>query len=286
MTKPRAESGATAAGASTGAGWRRLTAYPALAGLYAAQYWKGLMAYRADFWAGLATDLAHQGASLLVILVLFTQVPAVRGWSREEMIFVYGYFLVPFSLFHASAANLWDFAERYVVHGELDRLLLRPLPVLFQVLLETIELEALPGLGTGVVLMAWAGARLDLHPSPVQVLAVPLLVAASVCVYYGIFVAVASHAFWADGRTGLVPLLWNLNHYGRYPTDIYGGVLRFLLTWVLPMGFVGFFPAAALLRPERWWTYGLLAPLVGGGILFLGLLVWRAGLRRYQGAGS
>lgn len=280
---PGAGSGAAEPSAT---GWRGLLAYPALAGLYAAQYWKGLMAYRADFWAGLATDLAHQAASVVVILALYAQVPSIRGWTREEMLFIYGYFLLPFSLFHASAANLWDFAERYVVRGELDRLLLRPLPVLFQVLLETIELESLPGLFTGSAIMAWAATRLDLAPAWWQWLALPVLVASSLLVYYGIFVAVASHAFWADGRTGLVPLLWNLNHYGRYPAEIYRGALRFFLTWVLPIGFVGFFPAAALLRPERWWAYGLAAPLVGGSVLGAGLLVWRAGLRRYQGTGS
>ncbi len=260
--------------------------YLAVGFRYMVQYLKGRLAYGADFWTGVFSDLVYQAANLLFLIVVFDHVPAVHGWRREEMLFVYGYFLLPYALFSATAANLWEFADRYVVRGEMDRVLTRPLPALFQVLLETFEPEALLGLLTGAGLMLWCGSRLDVAWRWWDGPALLALVAGSTMIYFGIYVALASVAFWADGRTGLIPLMWNLNSYGRYPVEVYPGVLRLLLTWVLPLAFAGFYPAAYLLRHGAWRAYALLTPFVGATVFALGLLCWRAGITRYRGAGS
>ncbi len=257
----------------------------ALAAHYLAQHLKARLAYRADLWAGLVSDLASQAASLVFILVVFEHVPALKGWSRDELIFIYGYFLVPFSIFNATSANLWNFAERYVVRGELDRVLTRPLNSLFQVLLETVEVESLLGGLGGVALMAWAGRRLALDVSWADLPLLLALTVGSVLVYNGIFVALASVAFWTDSRSGLIPLVWNLHVYGRYPVEIYDRWLRFLLTWVLPISFTAFYPATYLLDRAAWRSYALATPAVGLAVFALGLLAWNAGLRRYRGAG-
>lgn len=259
--------------------------YLELAARYLLQHVKARLAYRADLWAGLISDLASQAASLVFILVVFAHVPALRGWSRDELIFIYGYFLVPFSIFNATSANLWNFADRYVVRGELDRVLTRPLPSLFQVLLETVEPESLLGGLGGVGLMVWAGRRLGLEPGWGDLVVLAALTLGSVLVYDGIFVALASVAFWTDSRSGLIPLVWNLHVYGRYPAEIYDRWLRFLLTWVLPMSFTAFYPATYLLDRAAWRAYALATPVAGLAAFGLGLLAWNAGLRRYRGAG-
>lgn len=257
----------------------------ALAGRYLAQHLKARLAYRGDLWAGLISDLASQAASLVFLLVVFSQVPSLRGWSREELIFIYGYFLVPFSIFNATSANLWNFADRYVVRGELDRVLTRPLPALFQVLLETVEAESFLGAAGGVALMVWAGRRLALDVGWWDLPWALALVAGSVLIYDGIFIALASVAFWTDSRSGLIPLVWNLHVYGRYPVEIYDRWLRLLLTWAVPVAFTAFYPATWLLERDAWRPLALLTPAVGAAVFGLGVLVWHLGLRRYRGAG-
>lgn len=253
---------------------------------YVAQNIKGRLAYPTDFWTGLIAGLVHQGASLIFIVVVFGHVQALKGWREQEVIFVYGYFLVAFSIFNATAANLWDFAERYIIRGEFDRILTRPLPSLLQVLLETMEPESLFGAVTGVAVMVWAALSLGLRFFPFDFPVFLVLLAGSVMVYVGLFTTLASVAFWTDSRTGLIPLLWNLNAYGRYPVDIYNRGLRLVFTYILPLAFVGFFPAAYFLRRGEWAAYAALTPAVGAGVLFFGVLIWNAGVRRYLGAGS
>ena len=66
------------------------------------------------------------------------------------------FFLIPFALF-SSFFNIWDFNDRYIVKGEMDRILTRPIHSLFQVVIERMELESLFGLVTGFVIIFYAG---------------------------------------------------------------------------------------------------------------------------------
>ena len=50
--------------------------------------------------------------------------------------------------------------------------------------------------------------------------------------------------FWSDAKSSIMPLMYNIGNYGRYPVNIYNRVIRFILTFVLPFAFVGVYPAA------------------------------------------
>jgi ABC-2 type transport system permease protein len=253
---------------------------------YVAQYAKGRLQYRADFLAGLVTDVLYQSVSIVFLLVVFRQVPTLAGWRQEEVFFIYGYFLWPYALFGCLANGVWDFTDRYILKGELDRLLLRPASPLFQLILEGIELEPLTGLVTGSAIMLWGAGVLGVDIRWYDPLVLLVLSVGSTLVYLGIYLSLAAIGFWYDGRTGLLPLLWNVNNYGRYPVGIYNRALRMLLTWVIPFAFVGFYPAAYFLRRDTYWLWAAATPVMG--VLFFGIAVavWRAGLKRYHGTGS
>ena len=59
---------------------------------YASQYIKTKLEYRGDFIVGLLSDLSLQAVNLIFILVVFGHTQALKGWSREEVIFIYGFF--------------------------------------------------------------------------------------------------------------------------------------------------------------------------------------------------
>jgi ABC-2 type transport system permease protein len=253
---------------------------------YIGQYAKGRLEYRWDFLAGLVSDLLYQVVAVVFLLVVFQQVPELNGWRKEEVFFIYGYFLWPYAFFGALSGGLWDFADRYLIRGELDRLLIRPASPLFQLILEGVELEPLLGLVTGTAIMIWSGRGLGLAIRWYDPLVMLVLTVGSTLVYVGIYLALAAIGFWYDGRTGILPLMWNLNQYGRYPVGIYNRVLRILLSWVLPFAFAGFFPAAYFLRREAFVGWAVATPLMGAAFGGMAVLIWRAGLKRYHSSGS
>lgn len=252
---------------------------------YVAQYMKTRLEYRGDMFVEIFSDLLFQGVNLIFILVVFGHTDLLAGWTRAEIIFIYGFFLVPYALFSAFF-NIWDFNERYIVKGEFDRILTRPIHSLFQIILERIELEALFGALTGAFVMAYAMNDLNLQFHWYDPLLFLIFVFGGMLVYAGIFVLIACISFWADARTSIMPMMYNISNYGRYPVDIYNKVIRFILTWVIPFAFVGVYPSAYFLGKSEWYSYAFLTPLIGIVFFGISILVWNAGVKRYCGAGN
>lgn len=252
---------------------------------YLANYLKTRMTYRADFWVEVLSDFLFNAANLVFIFVVFRHTAALADWSEWEVVFVYGYFMIPYGIF-ATFFGLWDFSERYIVKGEMDRVLTRPAHHLTQVMLENMDPPSLVGSLLGFVIMASAWAALDLKLDWYDPLVFAVMVIGSVMIYGGVYTALAAISFFTDSPTGITPLIWNIQNYGRYPIEIYNRTIRFVLTWLLPFAFVGVYPASFFLERHQNLTMAWLTPVVGTVVLLLGVRFWNFGVRRYRGAGS
>ncbi len=62
---------------------------------YFVQYVKVRVSYRADFLIGLAASMAATVFALLFVIVLFSRIPRLAGWRFEQVIFLFGFSLVP-----------------------------------------------------------------------------------------------------------------------------------------------------------------------------------------------
>src|SRR5580658_2887261 len=129
---------------------------------YFSQYAKVRVSYRGDFFISLATSFAATIFALSFVVVLFQKVPQLAGWRFEEVLFLYGFSLIPYGIFNIISLNLYDFGNNYIIEGKFDRVLLRPISSLFQVLFETFRIESLQEVATGVFCMWWATRRLGL----------------------------------------------------------------------------------------------------------------------------
>src|SRR3990172_5102979 len=110
---------------------------------YWKQYIKVRMSYRADFLIGPATSLTATVFAFGFVLILFSKIPRLAGWRFEEVLFLYGFSLIPFGLFNVVSLNIYDFGSNYIIEGKFDRVLLRPVSSLFQVLFEAFRIESL-----------------------------------------------------------------------------------------------------------------------------------------------
>lgn len=259
--------------------------YAGLVSEYLKNYAKTRLTYRADFWVEVISDLLFQFTNLIFIFVVFMHTPTLAGWTRDEMVFVYGYFMIPYGIF-SCFFNLWSFSERYIVKGEMDRVLTRPAHSLFQVLLENVDPPSLIGSMVGALLMVLTGMNLGLSFSPLDMAVLLLLIIGSVLIYFGIYTALTSISFYSDAPTGILPLVWNIQSYGRYPMTIYNRFIQVLLTWILPFAFVGIVPAAYFVEGKGMQQMALLTPVVGLITFLIGITLWNIGVKRYRGAGS
>ena len=254
--------------------------------MYFSQYAKARLEYRADFFSAVLASFLGTAASFGFLLIVFSRGVAVRGWKFEEMVFLYGFSLIPFGIFNVFSWNLWQFAERYLIEGRFDRVLLRPVSSVFQVLFESFRLESVESIVTGIVAVLWASRRLGLALTFGDAVIFLLWATAGGVIYVAIFLALTSMSFWIEDRIGISPPVFNLMQFGRYPLNIYDVWVRLALSFVIPFAFASFYPTARFLRrpeflPEFW-----AVPFVAAISMSLALLLWKNGVARYHSTGS
>jgi len=252
---------------------------------YFAQYAKVQVGYRGDFLISLFTSFAATVFALGFVIVLF-QKNQLRDWPFPEIIFLYGFSLIPYGIFNVVSLNLYDFGNNYIIEGKFDRVLLRPVSSLFQVLFETFRIESFQEVATGIFCMWWGTHRLHVAWPPAKI---AMLVFYGICaaiIYVSIFLMLSTVSFWFEDRIGVHPPVWNVIAFGRYPLSIYSGYVRFVLCWIIPFGLASFYPSVRMLSRAVSPDYARFVPVVAAVFLTLAIFLWNFGTRHYSSTGS
>jgi ABC-2 type transport system permease protein len=244
------------------------------------------LAHRADLLAAVGASFVGTLASFAFLPLLFARAPRLGEWSAPEIVFLYGFALVPVSIFNAVSWNLYEFPEKVVFEGRFDRLLLRPQATLVQVLFDSMRIEALQETATGILLVAWASPRIGIHWSAGRVAAFVLFSFSGGLLYIAVFSALTAISFRFEDRVGLVPPVYNLIGFSRYPMTIYSAWIRLALSTLVPFAFASFYPASLLLGRMEWAGLAIASPLVAVVSLFFASRLWEREVRRYSGTGS
>ncbi len=254
--------------------------------LYLAQYAKVRLEYKADFVIAFFSSMAATVLGFGFVLVLFTKIPKLQDWSFYEILFLYGFSLIPLGLFNVVSWNLHQFGDLYVIQGRFDRILLRPVHTLFQVLFEKFRFESLQEVITGTFVVAIAAHHLQV-PWPVgNDFWFILMVASGATIYLAVFLMLTSVAFWFEDRVGIVPPVFNMLTFGRYPLTIYNVFIQFMLSWIIPFGFASFYPTTHFLGRTAFNTYFYLVPVVATCFFTVSLFLWERGVRNYSSTGT
>lgn len=251
-----------------------------------AQFLKGRMSYYQDFIIGAFANTLLHVVNLIFITVIFQKIPELRGWAKYEVFFIYGMSIIPFSIFNGLFSHLYFFSNLYIIEGTLDRILLRPANGLVQVYTSQVALEDIADVILGVGIVIWASHYLSVQWGIIEILGLILFSLCGVGIFLGIFTTLASLSFWFSDRVGLIPPVYNMIQFGRYPLTIYNPVLRFVLSWVIPFGFIGFYPSTWLIRRGEFFNVLLVSPIVAIICMVVGVITWNNGLKQYESTGS
>lgn len=247
---------------------------------------KARLAYRGDLLASVSGALLVAGVGPLLVCTLASHVAQLDGLSGPELLFCWGFADTVAGLFYVIFAGLSTLNRRYILGGELDRTLVRPLDPYLQLLLDNLALEDLPTVALGLAIMG-AAVAWGLPPvAPWRWLLLPPLLVSGLLTLGGVVTAVVSLGFFLHHRGTAAGLVLQLAAYGRYPVGVFGRPLRWLLTFALPLSFTGFYPAAFFLSQPRYGGLALASPLVGLLCFAAGYGAWRLGLQRYASSGS
>ncbi len=264
---------------------RSLSDYLRLYFIIEAQSIKARMQYRADFIISSIGMFFSSLATLGIFWVLFNSITDLAGWSLMEMVFIYAFYMIAISPMQILFDHIWQIRFD-VQQGTFIKYYFRPLNMMFYYMSEVFDLKGLTQLAAGVVLLIYASLQLGLVWSPDKVLLLVIALSSAALVLISIIVTAGCTAFWVLDSYPVLGLAWRLREFAPYPMGIFDGAFRFAFTYLIPIGFVAFYPSQFFLRPEQVSPLVYLSPLVGIGLFAFTYWVWTRGVNSYSGTGS
>jgi ABC-2 type transport system permease protein len=228
-----------------------------------------------------------QAVEFLMVAVVLLKFGNVEGWSVYEIGYMYGVIMLSKAIYRMFASDV-HWLEKYLISGDLDQLLVRPVPVLLALMSQNFSVLAGEVLQGGTILSIsmhalMAAGQLSWWSVPVTM----AVVASGAVILFAIGLATATVGFWVTRVQELQVLTEDAaRNAAQYPLSLYPNWLRTLLLSAIPVGFVNYVPALSLLRHQfgAWVIGGTAAS--AGLFLWLALQFWRFGLTRYQSTGS
>lgn len=244
-------------------------------------------AFRLNFAINILTTTLNIGSGILGLLILFSQVETVQGWTFPQtltLLAVYLFVLALRDLVIGPSMSALGGIDGEVWTGRFDYTLLKPVPLQFLVSVRKWRIWALVDLLLSLIVLGVALAQLQQSIRLDQLVLFVFSLFLALLILYAILLILASISFWAQG----VPLDFVFNSFiqlGRYPVGIYPEWLRLILTWIVPVGFMTTVPIQMLTEEMS------VSVLISGAVLAL-VLFWlaakffRASLRHYASASS
>ncbi|MDQ0087157.1 ABC-2 type transport system permease protein [Paenibacillus anaericanus] len=260
---------------------------------YSKLYWqyfkariKVMMEYRVDFLIGVMSVLFVQGTSILFIALVFHNVDTIHGWTFYQLLFIFAVAMLGRSLEHTFFDNLWTLGWQYIRPGNFDRLLVRPVNPLFQIIAERVQQDGVGSFLVGIIVLFTAIPHLELHWGIAEVMLLIVMIISSAAIFLAVNLFFATLSFWMVDSLPVMYAVQGMNDFARYPMQIYGKGVRFVLTWIIPYGFTAFYPAALFLDGSGFRSIGIWTPVVAIVTLSIALLFWKRGLRSFVSTGN
>lgn len=246
---------------------------------------KSQLEYKASFLMTMLGQFLLAFTTFLSVYFMFSRFHSVEGFTFSEVLLCFSVVLMAYSTTECFVRG-FDVFQRLIRSGDLDRILVRPRGVVFQVLTSNIEFSRLGRFFQAVLMLAYAIPNCGVVWTADKVLTLVLMLIGGMGIYTALFVLHAAISFFTiEGLEFMNIFTDGSREFGKYPLAIYGeGVLKFL-TYVIPVALFQYYPLLYLIgRSDN--RLLMCLPLLCFLFWIPSWALFRVGLRKYQSTGS
>lgn len=253
-------------------------------------YMKGLqialanrMAYRGDFFISFVIMLLSEMLAPIITLLIYANGAVFPGWRFEEVLLIQGVFMLSRGIGFVLFFGMVGETLTLVRDGNFDLMLMKPRPVLLMAAVNSIDIQQISRVVTGLMISAYALSLMD-RPSPLAWISFSSLLVLSLIVMLAFSIMMASTVIKWVGNGRVFEIFDAVVNFGMYPKTIFSQAFANLITFVVPILLIGFAPASVLMGRE---VEGILSSFIAA-ILFLmaSLALWHGMMRFYTSAGG
>jgi ABC-type uncharacterized transport system permease subunit len=241
----------------------------------------------ANNWASLLSTTFYTIAFMTFIQVIFSNVTLFAGYSKNDILLMSFIGQVnAFSIFSWSVHNIERFIKD-VNAGDLDLVLIRPLPALFYITLKKVKL--LDVVRDGTIPLLIIGFIIDWSKfsiSPMNVLFAIIVFISGQLAFHSFQFIVALTVFWTGESSSLYNITYEVWDINRVPFEGYNTWFRVIFTVFIPILLITPLTTSIILGKSNGLLFAGFAVFIAAIFLKIKSIVWKIGLKNYTSASS
>jgi ABC-2 type transport system permease protein len=241
--------------------------------------------YRANFWANLLQSVLGLATALGGLAVVFLHTDSLAGWSAAELTALVGLFYLMRGAIRTVIQPSMEAFMDSVRKGTLDFVLTKPEDAQLLVSVQRMSLWSLIDVAIGLAVVLFARTRLETSVGWPELGALIVALGAGMVIVYSFYLILATCAFWFIKIENILVIFQSMYRAGLWPVGIYPPMLRYVLTFLVPVAFAVTVPAEAAvgrLTPQTLFLAMALALF----FFMAARAFWRIGIRHYSGASA
>lgn len=247
------------------------------------------MEYRTSFFTFLLSSLGFYLSQVAVLSLMIYNFRTIQGWGIGELSLLYTLLILSYGINSNVFAGLLYFSE-FVRKGDFDRVLLRPLNPLGQILAMNFDLTGITHFVLGIIAFFLFHKFLPVTWDVPRILFFIFTIIGGSLIFGAIRIFIAAISFFSIRNESLQHLVvFSSREFLLYPLNVYSRAVQFFLTFVFPIAFVNYYPAHFFFDRDLQFLhpYFQYATFPVGVILFLiSLWFWRFGEKHYASTGT
>ncbi|MET8868959.1 ABC-2 family transporter protein [Nonomuraea sp. NPDC004580] len=245
-------------------------------------------AYPASFAMMTLLGFVTAAIDVGVILVVFANTTSLAGFSRDEVLFLYGAASLSFTICDTFVSNL-DRVSQHIKAGTLDTILIRPVGAWLQLATDRFNATRIGRILQAALVLGYAIAALGVDVRRVWM--IPVMVVTGIVIFAALWTLAGALQFvLTDAPEVVNAFTYGSQQLNQYPLSIYARDLVAGVTYVLPLAFVNWQPGLYVLgRADPLGTpefMRFIGPAAALALALLAALAWRQGVRHYRSTGS
>lgn len=227
--------------------------------------------------------LIRFGMFFLFVYYLLFNTKLLAGYSLQQTIIFY----MTFNILDTTSQLLFREVYRFrqlVVSGELDTILVKPYHPFLKILVGGVDVLDIIITFIYIAIAAFFIMQLP-EFSTIHILLYIALLFNGLLIATSFHIAVLALGILTTEVDHTIMIYRDMTRLGTFPIDIYQQPIRFLFTFVIPIGIMVSIPVKSLLNLLSWPWY--IASFSFGFIsLFIALQFWNYALKKYQSWGG
>ncbi len=261
-----------------------------IAGRIAALRIRGQLQYRSSFWLQIVGNFILNSAEVIVLWSLFQHFDNLGGWTLAEVVFLHGLSMVMFSL-GDTISNGVQFVPMLIRDGNFDRTLVRPMSAYIQSIVNEISLRHFGMLAQDILLLGIGMSAVSVDWTLLKLGYLLVVLLSGSALFTALFTIEAIVSFWTVNSIEAVnAFTYGGSDLGQYPLHIFSCGMRMLFLWLIPIGFMTYYPALFFLDKSDPLGFPAIASFISPIAAFIFCLVvgwgWSIAIRHYRSTGS